>query len=78
MSFKSFVLLMVALMVFEGVFSIVLSHGINGHYFKSSRTNAEAIAKLRADKPHTATVIGVCYVSILVEFFLIVLVKFWR
>ena len=78
MSFKSFALLIIALIVLEGVIAVVLSHGINGHYFKSAQSNIEALSKLRADKPRTATAIGVCYVLILAEFFLIVLIKFWR
>jgi hypothetical protein len=77
MHFKSFVSFMVALMVAEGLIALVLSHGMNGQYFKSSKNNGEAIAKLRTDKPRTATVIGICYVSILVEFCLVVIVKFW-
>jgi len=78
MSFKSFVLLMVVLMIFQGVIALVLSYGFNGQYFKSSKNNGEAIAKLRADKPRTATVISICYALILVEFILIVILKFWR
>ena len=79
MTFESFVLLMVSLICLTGLVSIVLSHGVNGQYFRSSKSQAEAIAKLRVDKPQTALIIGGCYLLILLEFLAVVAAKFlWQ
>ena len=77
MTFKTFVLLMIGLVILQGLIALVLSYGFNGEYFKSSKSGAEGLAKLRTDKPRVAKVIGTCYSLMLVEFLLVVIVKFW-
>jgi hypothetical protein len=67
MSHQEIGLVGIGLILIQGLIAIVLSHGINGHYFKNSKNQAEAFRKLRADKPLTAKIIGLCYLLCVFE-----------
>jgi hypothetical protein len=67
MSHKEIGLLLIGLVLVEGMIAIILGHGLNGRYFRESKSQGEAYRKLRADKPVTATVIGVCWLAIVIE-----------
>ena len=78
MDFKTFTLVIVSLILIEGFVAIILSHGINGHYYKTSKNLGEAMKKLRAEKPRTAKVIAACYLLMLLEFILLAAIKLGR
>jgi hypothetical protein len=67
MSHREIGILLISLVLIQGLVAIVLSHGINGHYFKNSENATEAFRKLRADKPLTAKIIGCCYMLCVIE-----------
>ena len=73
MSHKDVGLLLISLVLIQGAIALILSYGLNGRYFKDTPSMAEAIRKLRADKPRTATVIGICYSLCFVELLIAVL-----
>jgi hypothetical protein len=67
MSYKEIGLLVAGLILIQGMIAIFLSYGINGSYFKNAQSYAEGLRKLRAEKPLTAKIIGVCYLMCLIE-----------
>jgi hypothetical protein len=77
MSFQTFALISAGLVLIQGLVAIVLSHGLNGKYFRQTPHMAEAIRNLRRDKPKTATVIGSLYALSLFEVALVFVAKNW-
>jgi hypothetical protein len=77
MSFKTFGLILAGLVLVQGLLAIVLSHGVNGKYFRDTPHIGEAISNLRREKPKAAIVIGSLYALSLFELALVFVVKHW-
>jgi hypothetical protein len=75
MGSKSFGLILIGMILVQGLIAIILGHGLNGEYFRTSSSQAEALRKLRADKPKTATAIGICWMLCLADLLLAIVVK---
>ena len=73
---KSISIVMIILILVELVVALIASYGVNGHIFREEQDIGSAIRRLSSEKPATALVVKTCYVLILLEFLVVVVVKY--